>query len=74
VTAAREYRRIGPHPSNAPGAVIAVETPRAAGGTHYAEARLTHTLPPAALDCAFAVLETDLEQSLNDDPRGSNAP
>jgi hypothetical protein len=54
-----EYRRIGPHPDNVPGAIIAVETPSGAG-TRYVQLRLTCTLAPEALELAFRGLEREL--------------
>ena len=63
----RKYRRTGPHPSNAPGAVIVVETP-GGSGTRYAQLRLTSPLPPKALELAFRALERELHPEEETDP------
>lgn len=58
------YRRIGPHPANEPGAVIAVETPSGAG-TRYAQLTLTCHLSPQALETAFQLLEREIDPEEN---------
>jgi hypothetical protein len=61
----RQYRRIGPHPSNAAGSAIAVETDNGSGGTYFLIARLTCSLSDQALDVMFSSLETQLSEDID---------